>query len=154
MKKSKCTEPPDFAFFKDSRGWKKSEWYLPRVRHIRTHILQWEEQVWRSDAFRVENGKEVGGRKCALETHRCRTTTFYWCSQRGKLKKEITSYQKEQCLAYIQESFPKLSHIKTCKLLNCSRNNRYYKKLKPQKDVAVGEVIKEVMGTSRLGGKK
>lgn len=54
----------------------------------------------------------------------------------------------------MQESFPKLSHAKTCKLLNCSRVKRYYKKRMPQKDEMVKNAIKEVLGTSRIGRKK
>lgn len=66
----------------------------------------------------------------------------------------VTSYQKEQCLIFVQESFPKLSHAKTCKLLNCSRVKRYYKKRMPQKDEMVKNAIKDVLGTSRIGRKK
>jgi putative transposase len=66
----------------------------------------------------------------------------------------VTSYQKEQCLTFAHELFPKLSHAKTCKLFNCSRTKKYYKKLMPDKDIVVKEAIESVIGTSRLGRRK
>jgi putative transposase len=51
----------------------------------------------------------------------------------------VTSYQKEQCLTFVQEFFPKLSYAKACKLVSCSRTNKYYKKVIPEKDVVVKE---------------
>ncbi len=66
----------------------------------------------------------------------------------------VTSYQKEQCLAFVQEVFLELSHAKTCKLFNCSRTKRYYKKLMPWKNAVVKEAIQDVIGTSQLGRKK
>ena len=66
----------------------------------------------------------------------------------------VTSYQKEQCLTFIQEGFPKLSYAKACKLVSCSRTNRYYNKLMPEKDIAVKDAITSVVGTSRLGRRK
>ena len=66
----------------------------------------------------------------------------------------VTPYQKEQCLAFVKEAFPELSHAKACKLLNCSRTKKYYKKRMPEKDALVKEAITEALGTSRLGRKK
>jgi putative transposase len=66
----------------------------------------------------------------------------------------VTSYQKEQCLAFVQEVFPKLSYAKACKLFNCSRTKRYYKKRMPEKDTLLKEAINDVIGTSRLGRRK
>lgn len=66
----------------------------------------------------------------------------------------VTSYQKEQCLTYIRENFPKVSHAKACELMSCSRTNKYYIKKMPQKDTIVREAIMEVMGTSRIGRRK
>ncbi len=49
----------------------------------------------------------------------------------------VTSYQKEQCLTFVHEFFPKLSYAKACKLVSCSRTNKYYKKGKPQQNAIV-----------------
>lgn len=54
----------------------------------------------------------------------------------------------------MKEVFPELSYAKTCKLFNCSRTKRYYKKRMPEKDAVVKEAIADVIGTSRLGRKK
>jgi putative transposase len=66
----------------------------------------------------------------------------------------VTSYQKEQCLTFVQETFPKLSYAKACKLVSCSRTNKYYKKVMSEKDVVVKDAISSVIGTSRLGRRK
>ena len=66
----------------------------------------------------------------------------------------VTSYQKEQCLTFVQEGFLQLSHAKTCKLVSCSRTSKYYKKLMPAKDIVVKEAIESVLGTTRLGRRK
>ncbi|MBL7838127.1 MAG: IS3 family transposase [Bacteroidetes bacterium] len=66
----------------------------------------------------------------------------------------VTPYQKEQCLIYIREHYPKVSHAKACKLMNCSRTNKYYNKKMPKKDEVVKEVIMNAMGTSRIGRRK
>jgi putative transposase len=66
----------------------------------------------------------------------------------------VTSYQKEQCLTFVQETFPKLSYAKACKLVSCSRTNKYYEKVMSEKDVVVKDAISSVIGTSRLGRRK
>lgn len=66
----------------------------------------------------------------------------------------VTPYQKEQCLTFVQEVFPKLNYAKTRKLVSCSRTNKYYKKVLPENFVVVKEAISSVIGTSRLGRRK
>lgn len=61
---------------------------------------------------------------------------------------------KSDILVYFQNTFPKLSHSKACKLLNCSRTSKYYKKKMPAKDAKLKQIIKEVIGTSRKGREK
>ena len=66
----------------------------------------------------------------------------------------VTSYQREQCLEFVKESYPNISHAKTCNVLNCSRTNVYYTKKMPLKDLKTKEAIESVLGTTRLGRKK
>lgn len=55
---------------------------------------------------------------------------------------------------FVLERFDKLSHAKACRILNCSRTKKYYRKIMPKKDAVVESAIKEVIGTSRLGRRK
>ena len=57
-------------------------------------------------------------------------------------------------MAFVQELFPKLSHVRACKLINCSRSKKYYQKRMPAKDAVVKAAIRGVIGTTRLGRKK
>lgn len=66
----------------------------------------------------------------------------------------VTSYQKEQCLDFIKESHPEVSHAKTCRVLNCSRTKVYYTKKMRIKDEKTKEAIMSVLGTTRLGRQK
>ena len=59
----------------------------------------------------------------------------------------------EQSVIYIRSTY-KVTHSRACRLLNCSRGNKYYQKRMPIKDEALKEIIKEVIGNSRKGRKK
>jgi len=66
----------------------------------------------------------------------------------------VTSEQKEQCLTYIKENYPKVKHARACNLMNCSRKKKYYKKLMPLKDAPVKSTIEQVINGSSKGRKK
>lgn len=66
----------------------------------------------------------------------------------------VTSYQKEQCLHFVKERFPNVSHAKACRILNCSPKKKYYRKIMPEKDKVIEAAIKKVVGVSRLGRRK
>jgi len=58
----------------------------------------------------------------------------------------VTSYQREQRLEFVKESYPNISNAKTCNVLNCSRTNVYYTKKIPLKDLKMKEAIESVLG--------
>ena len=60
---------------------------------------------------------------------------------------------KEQCVMYVVKQYP-ISHSRACKLFDCSRSTKYYKKVMPQKDEPLIGAIKNVIGTTRRGRKK
>jgi len=66
----------------------------------------------------------------------------------------VTSLQKEQCLEMVKKLRPDLSHAKACKILNCSRTNKYYKKKMPEKDALIHQIISSVVGVTRIGRRK
>lgn len=61
--------------------------------------------------------------------------------------------EKEQCVMYVVNQYS-ISHSRACKLFNCSRTTKYYKKIMPGKDEPVSTVIKSVIGSGRRGRKK
>lgn len=66
----------------------------------------------------------------------------------------VTPYQKERCIAYLQEKRSDVSYAKVCRVMGRSRTSKYYKKRMPQKDEKLKEAITSILGTSRLGRKK
>jgi Transposase and inactivated derivatives len=63
----------------------------------------------------------------------------------------VTSGEKELCAAYITKAYPKATHSRACRLLDCSRKKIYYEKKMPSKDEPLRKAIAEVIGNSRKG---
>lgn len=51
---------------------------------------------------------------------------------------------------YVREHH-KVSHARACKVIGISRKNKYYKKVMPEKDAKIKELIEQAMGVSRKG---
>lgn len=62
--------------------------------------------------------------------------------------------QTEQCLSYILKHYPKVKYARACRLINCSRKNKYYSKQMPLKDALIKSAIERVINGSRKGRKK
>ncbi len=62
--------------------------------------------------------------------------------------------ERQQLVGWIEESYPKVSHSRACRLIQCDRNTQYYKKKMPGKDREIRGMIEDVMGTSRKGREK
>jgi putative transposase len=66
----------------------------------------------------------------------------------------VAPEQAEQCVVYILKTFEKATYARACRIVGCSRKNKYYEKIMPIKDQTVKEAIKEVIGVSRKGRTK
>lgn len=65
----------------------------------------------------------------------------------------VTPEHKEQCVKYVREKYT-VTHARACKLFNCSRGNKYYKKRMPLKDAPVKLAIEEVIANKKRGRRK
>lgn len=54
-------------------------------------------------------------------------------------------------MVYILNQYPRLTHARACKLMACSRKQKYYQKRMPFKDGEVKDAIAATIGTSRKG---
>lgn len=63
----------------------------------------------------------------------------------------VTPEQSEQCVKHIIKKYKKVTHSRACRLIGCSRKNKYYKKQMPIKDQPVLKAIKLAVGNSRKG---
>ncbi len=96
--------------------------------------------------------KGVGRGKCAFKTYCSGPTNIDCRIKKGKFKKVVTPYQKEQCLCFVKENFPSISHSKAYNLLNCSRTKKYYTKIMPEIDKPVKQAIEASLGISQSAG--
>jgi hypothetical protein len=54
----------------------------------------------------------------------------------------------------IKEFRPDLSHVKACRLLNCSRTSKYYEKRMPMKYLLFEQHIIGAVGVTQIGCQK
>lgn len=65
----------------------------------------------------------------------------------------MTSAHKQTCVTYIKET-NLVSHARACRLIGQTRTRQYYEKKLPKRDASLSDIIKETVGTKRIGRNK
>lgn len=65
----------------------------------------------------------------------------------------MTSAHRQSCVAYIKET-KAVSHARACRLASQSRTQQYYEKKMPERDASLSGIIKQTIGSKRVGRNK